>query len=68
MHGVMWVCLQPFVEEENILSRVFPEKRYAFLVPVFVGIALFCVTVGNLGYVLLATGLRQSIASTNSVK
>ncbi|GMH38624.1 hypothetical protein BSKO_06508 [Bryopsis sp. KO-2023] len=54
-----WLLFTPFVEDHHFLLHLFPERRYAYLLPVFAGATLFCVTVGHIGYVLLAAGLTK---------
>ena len=39
--------------------RVFPDRFYAYLVPVLVGVSVVCFVVGNIGIVLIGAAFKS---------
>ena len=51
--------LQPYIEDDHPLLAIFPHRYYAVLLPTLAGVALASVTVGFIGYVMVAATLRR---------
>jgi Dolichol phosphate-mannose biosynthesis regulatory protein (DPM2) len=49
------MVLQPFIEDDNPVLRLFPPRFYAILIPTLAGVVLFSATLGVLGYILIAS-------------
>ena len=56
---VLTVAVQPFVEEGHYLLRLFPDRFYAYLVPVLVAVCVVCFVVGNIGLVLIGAAFKS---------
>ena len=50
--------VQPFVEDGHYLLSLFPDRFYAFRVPVFVGVVFLCFVAGNVGLVLIGAAFK----------
>ena len=50
---------QPFIDADQPILRLFPDRYYAIAVPVFVGVVLWSVTLVALGCFLIASEVSK---------
>lgn len=55
LSGLLMGPFQPFLEEGHYLLNLFPDRYYAYLVPVGFAVVLICFVVGSIGFVLIGT-------------
>lgn len=56
-HSIL--LLQPFIDEDQPILHIFPERYYAVAIPVYAGVILFSVTLITLGAFLLTAQLAN---------
>jgi Dolichol phosphate-mannose biosynthesis regulatory protein (DPM2) len=44
--------LQPFIDQDSVLTRAFPPRHLATVIPLYVGLLLLCLTAFNVGWSL----------------